>query len=313
MPVAALKPSAHLKVQRVSSLDEFKAIGFVEFERFTLLGPYFYERAITALPGVHLMLEKTYPRSFSATMNAMGCTIIVPMRGQVDAAFNGRTWSSFDLGLLRNQTAFDLREPHQNIFAVIRFSSDMQNRGWDEAEGRLHLRSAGREDLSWLQHVIQQIFVLSSSMPHREFVLAAEALRQGLIDALDRVLTFTSARRPGSRSFERYRNLVSRLDEFVRSRPEIPLYSEALAKEIGTSVRTLQLAVQEIHGATLHQHLRIRRLWSLRAQLAKGSPMTSVSSAGMANGFLHMGELSRLYKATFGESPSETLLRSRGV
>jgi len=313
MPFAALKQSAHLKVQCVSSLDEFKAIGFVEFERLTLLGPFFYERVITALPGAHLMLEKSYPRNLSATMNAMGCTVVVPMRGQIDSVFNGQTWSSFDLGLLRNQITFDLREPRPNTFAVIRFASDMQNRGWEETEGRLHLRRAGAADLSWLQHVIQQIFVLSSSMPHREFVLAAEALRQGLIDALDRVLAFRSDRRPGSRSFERHRYLVSRLDEFARSRPEMPLYSEALAREIGTSVRTLQLAVQEIHGASLHQHLRIRRLWCLRAQLANGSPMTSVSSAGMANGFLHMGELSRLYKATFGESPSETLLRSKGA
>lgn len=313
MPLAALKQSAHLKVQHVSSLDEFKAIGFVDFERLTLLGPYFYERAITALPGVHLMLEKTYPRNLSATMNAMGCTIIVPMRGEVDAAFNGRTWNSLDLGLLRNRTSFDLREPSPNLFAVIRFASHMQNRGWAEAEGRLHLRSAGREDLSWLQHVIRQIFELSSSMPHREFVFAAEALQQGLIDALDRVLACGSARQPRSRSFERHRNLVSRLDEFARSHPEMPLYSEALAREIGASIRTLQLAVQEIHGASLHQHLRHRRLWSLRAQLTKGLPMTSVSSAAMANGFLHMGDLSRLYRDTFGESPSETLLRSKGV
>lgn len=313
MPFSALKPSAHLKVQRIYSPDELKAIGFVEFERLTLLGPYFYERVITGLPGVHLMLERTYPRNFSASMNAMGCTVIVPMRGQIDATFNGRGWGSFDLGLIRNQTSFDLREPNPNIFAVIRFASDMQNRGWDEAEGRLHLCSAGAADLSWLQHVIEQIFVLSSSMPQLQFVQAAEALRQGLIDALDRVLVVGHVRHSGSRTFERHRNLVSRLDEFARAHPEMPLYSDALARQLGTSVRTLQLAVQEIHGASLHQHLRIRRLWSLRAQLAKGLPMTSVSSAAIANGFLHMGELSRLYRDTFGESPSETLLRGKGA
>nr|WP_244645884.1 helix-turn-helix domain-containing protein [Bradyrhizobium campsiandrae] len=132
------------------------------------------------------------------------------------------------------------------------------------------------------------------------------------MDALDNLLVLKSDRRSGQRAFERHRKLVSKLDEFAHSHPEIPLYSEALAKELGTSVRTLQLAVQAVHGASLHQHLRNKRLWSLRAQLARGTPATSVSSAAFANGFSHMGELSQLYKVTFGELPSETLLRSKG-
>ena len=133
------------------------------------------------------------------------------------------------------------------------------------------------------------------------------------MDALDHLLVIKSDRRSAQRALERHRKLVLRLDEFAYSHPEIPLYSDALARELGTSVRTLQLAVQAIHGASLHQHLRNKRLWSLRAQLARGMPATSVSSAAFANGFSHMGELSRLYRATFGELPSETLLRSKSA
>lgn len=314
MPFSKLKQSAHLRLQRVSSPDEFRAIGFLELERHALLGPYFYGRAITALPGMLLMLEQTSPRTLSGMMNAMGCTVVVPMGNQTHAVFNGRTWSSSEIGLLRNEVLVDLREPSPNTFAVIRFSSDMQNRGWSESEGRLHLHNTSGEHLSRLQHVIRDALALSSApMHHQQFAFAAESLRHELIDALDDVLSPKSARPAGSRAFERYRRLVSKLDEFTHSYPEMPLYSEALAQELGTSVRTLQLAVQAVHGASLHQHLRNKRLWCVRAQLAKGKPATSVSSAAFANGFTHMGELSQLYKVTFGELPSETLLRSKST
>ncbi|WP_271598603.1 AraC family transcriptional regulator [Bradyrhizobium sp. CCBAU 45384] len=313
MPFSNLKQSAHLRLQRVSSPDEFRAIGFLDIERHALLGPYFYGRAITALPGALLMLEHTSPRALSGRMNAMGCTVVVPMSNHTHAEFNGRTWSSSEIGLLRREILLDLHEPAANTFAVIRFASDMQNRGWEESEGKLHLHNASGERLSRLQHVIRGALALSCTpMHHRQFASVAESLRDELIDALDNLLVLRSERRSGQRAFERHRKLVSKLDEFAHSHPETPLYSEALAKQLGASVRTLQLAVQAIHGASLHQHLRNKRLWSLRAQLARGMPATSVSSAAFANGFSHMGELSHLYKATFGELPSETLLRSRG-
>jgi len=314
VPFSKLKQSAHLRLQRVSSPDEFKAIGFLELERYALLGPYFYGRAITALPGMLLMLEQTSPRNLSGMMNAMGCTVVVPMSSQTHAVFNGVTWSASEIGLLRNEVLVDLREPSPNTFAVIRFSSDMQHRGWNESKGRLHLHNASGEHLSRLQHVIRGALALSSApMHHQQFALAAESLRHELIDALDDVLIPKGARSSGSRAFERYSRLVSKLDDFAYSHPEMPLYSEALAQELGTSVRTLQLAVQAVQGASLHQYLRNKRLWCLRSQLAKGKPAMSVSSAAFANGFSHMGELSQLYKVTFGELPSETLLRSKST
>jgi AraC family ethanolamine operon transcriptional activator len=286
----------------------------LDIERHALLGPYFYGRAITALPGALLMLEHTSPRALSGMMNAMGCTVVVPMSNHTHAVFNGRTWSSSEIGLLRSEILLDLHEPAPNAFAVIRFSSDMQNRGWEEEEGRLHLQAASGEQLARVQHVIRGALALScTSMDHRQFACVAESLRDELMDALDHLLVIERDRRSGQRAFERHRKLVSKLDEFAHSHPEMPLYSEALAKELGTSVRTLQLAVQAVHGASLHQHLRNKRLWSLRAQLARGMPATSVSSAAFANGFSHLGELSHLYKLTFGELPSETLLRSKSA
>jgi AraC family ethanolamine operon transcriptional activator len=45
----------------------------------------------------------------------------------------------------------------------------------------------------------------------------------------------------------------------------------------------------------------------------KGSDAITVTSCARANGFHHMGEFARLYRATFHETASRTLARARGA
>jgi len=59
--------------------------------------------------------------------------------------------------------------------------------------------------------------------------------------------------------------------------------------------------------------LRLKQLWSARAQLAKGSDAITVTSCARANGFRHMGEFAKLYRTTFDETASRTLARARGA
>jgi AraC family ethanolamine operon transcriptional activator len=101
------------------------------------------------------------------------------------------------------------------------------------------------------------------------------------------------------------------VDELISGQPAAPLYSEDLARRIETSVRTLQLAAQAIHGVSLHGYIRLKRLRFAHCQLTSGLPGQSVKAAALASGFWHMGEFSRLYKSVFGEVPSMTLARAR--
>jgi transcriptional regulator GlxA family with amidase domain len=89
------------------------------------------------------------------------------------------------------------------------------------------------------------------------------------------------------------------------------LYSDDLASALGVSVRTLQTAAHAVHGVSLHHYLRLKRLWSARIQLMVGGGGMSVKAAALGNGFWHLGEFSRGYRLAFGETPSETLARSR--
>lgn len=137
------------------------------------------------------------------------------------------------------------------------------------------------------------------------------SIQETLIAGLDSVLVLDNVKRARAGSYDKHVRLVSQLNELARSRPNIPLYSEELARSLGVSVRTLQTAVQTVHGTSLHRYLRFKRLWSVRKALVMGYPTLTVKAAANANGFWHMSEFSLAYKVAFGEIPSETLARSQ--
>ena len=62
-----------------------------------------------------------------------------------------------------------------------------------------------------------------------------------------------------------------------------------------------------IRGMSLHRYARLKRLWSVRQRLMQGPSATTIKSIALANGFWHMGEFGSLYRATFGETPQQTL------
>ena len=62
---------------------------------------------------------------------------------------------------------------------------------------------------------------------------------------------------------------------------------------------------------SLHQYIRLKRLWATRARLLKGGGGATVASCARAHGFHHMGEFAAHYRATFHEAPSDTLARGR--
>lgn len=119
-----------------------------------------------------------------------------------------------------------------------------------------------------------------------------------------------NAARFSKQSYGRHCAMVAEIDELVRVLPPSkPLYSRELARQIGTSVRTLHVASVSVAGMSLHRYLRLKRLSRVRFQLSTGA--FSVKSAALANGFWHLGDFSRVYSRAFGEMPSQT--RARGL
>lgn len=66
---------------------------------------------------------------------------------------------------------------------------------------------------------------------------------------------------------------------------------------------TLGGAVARVRGLSLHQYIRLKRLWTIRARLLNGGSGLTVANCARAQGFHHMGEFAAIYRATYKETP----------
>ena len=87
-----------------------------------------------------------------------------------------------------------------------------------------------------------------------------------------------------------------------------PFEDLRITKLAGTSERLVQLASHEIFGVTPHRWCKLARLNAAYRDLLRGT-CTSVTTVCQRWGFEHMGRFAMDYRALFGESPKETLLR----
>lgn len=84
-----------------------------------------------------------------------------------------------------------------------------------------------------------------------------------------------------------------------------------LARAIGVTPRTLQVAFRQHRNCTPRQMIERHRLERIREELAHAAPDKSVTSVAMDNGVVHLGRFAASYREMFGENPSDTLTRSR--
>jgi AraC-like DNA-binding protein len=108
------------------------------------------------------------------------------------------------------------------------------------------------------------------------------------------------------------RQVVERVDAWIRSHIAQPISLGELRTVAGVSARTLQEACLARWGQTPIELVASRRLEIARSLLSSGRAPT-VTAAALHSGFSHLGRFSVVYKRAFGESPSETLARTAAV
>ncbi|WP_409490745.1 helix-turn-helix transcriptional regulator [Amycolatopsis sp. cmx-11-12] len=96
---------------------------------------------------------------------------------------------------------------------------------------------------------------------------------------------------------------------FLEANPDLDLGVADVARACWVSVRALQLAFRRHLDTTPMAYLRRVRLDRIRAELRAAVPGDGTTVTGIAAkwGFLDGSRLSAHYRATFGESPSQTL------
>jgi AraC-like DNA-binding protein len=109
------------------------------------------------------------------------------------------------------------------------------------------------------------------------------------------------------------RRIVMRVDEYIRAHMDRPIYTEELCDALAMSTSSLADAFRSVFDITPHRFLKLRRMSMVRAALqSREGPMPLIKSVALAHGFWHLGQFAHDYRATFGETPSDTLARARG-
>ena len=138
--------------------------------------------------------------------------------------------------------------------------------------------------------------------------LAASALELGIVDGLIASLADQSSPRAPERT--PHERVIKRAASLIDDHCAEPLGTPDIAEAVGVSVRALQAGFKTYLNTTPMAYIRHARLLRVREALGDGSA-ASVTDAAMRWGITHLGRLSVDYRAAFGESPSETLQRSR--
>jgi AraC-like DNA-binding protein len=105
---------------------------------------------------------------------------------------------------------------------------------------------------------------------------------------------------------------VRRVAEYLEAHAEEPVRLADLAAVAGVSVRAIQMGFRAHRGCSPTEFLRQRRLELARTRLLSW-PAATVAEIALQCGFEHFGRFSALYRARFGETPAETLRRTRGA
>lgn len=175
---------------------------------------------------------------------------------------------------------------------------------------------AGREALRVLDDLSRDVEVALEGLAD---VLANDGaacgLRERILDAAETILTppETPARQP-AQGTRRHRELVHAADDYLREKPTRPVYTEELCTALGVSATRLHQAFHMTLDMSPHRYLKLRRMGMARATLlSRSGPWHSVKAAALSHGFWHLGQFAHDYRELYGERPSETLARTRGV
>lgn len=106
-------------------------------------------------------------------------------------------------------------------------------------------------------------------------------------------------------------DIIRRAERFMIDNAAEPITVIDVAAYLGVGVRTLQAGFRAWRSTTPTTFLRGVRLCRVRWELENPKRDTSVTAAAMQNGFFHLGRFSRYYHDAFGETPRDTLRRTR--
>lgn len=263
--------------------------------------------ATLTLPGAKVALHQTFPRILDTVCNQADPIVIVPAAPVTGVIINGIPVTNNSIGFARGHSSYSVLEKASNWYFTIVLSRSVEGRAWPDVMDSFALFKAPPRLVRPLRSTL--VDLLMSVSGYRGNVLttsALEAMEGSLLSAFDRVFT-GDLRQIDQRPSGLHLRLIHQIDSRLSSNPSETIYSNALARTLGVSVRSLHSATMSIRGMSLHRYLKVRRLWLVRLKLLSAEPGAKIKSFALAHGFWHLGEFSKDYHKFFGELPSQTL------
>jgi methylphosphotriester-DNA--protein-cysteine methyltransferase len=311
----SLSPSPALSIVRFSDIDAFRPAEFAADARSVPLNlaNFHTARAAVQLPCCQITVLTSFPRIVDISYRAAQGLVIFQIEDDHDVSVNGMSVNHPAFIGLRGNLDLQFVEPHGSLHAIVTLGAGLQDREWFDTPDELCSFTPDTGALATVRSVTADILRTASTRPDLlQQTSPALALQESLLLAIDEM--FRRSRPPevaGRIASRGYCRLVRMIDDYLAFHAASAIYSADLAEQCGVSVRTLGTAVAAVRGMSLHRYLRLKQVWSVRAQLVKGSDTLTVTSCARAHGFHHMGEFARLYRATIGETASHTLARAR--
>ncbi|MBA2402616.1 MAG: AraC family transcriptional regulator [Bradyrhizobium sp.] len=305
-------PTLVPKIFRFNDVDAFRSsVRNLNVEFTPLARKISAEQTILNLPGCDVNYTKSFPRIIDAQIAPKSTAVGFSIDDGVPMRFNGVERDRAVIVIGHGGAAYTAVERTARQYASIIFTPEVADRGWPQTGPSFKIFETSEAAQGRLRGLVLEVLSCSPQFTDALGIAAASAaIRESLLAAIDSamadiVTTRWASRANVTRQFKVFRDVQAVLSSDVGH----PIYSGDIARQIGVSVRTLHDAVQRYRGMSLHRFLRLRRLWLVRQRLRAGTP--SIKACALAFGFWHLGDFSRIYRAQFGESPSETVARSR--
>ena len=309
-----LVDSDFVKISRSPDFDHFRNIeGLGEANSIPIDCRNFDASfASLKLKACTIYLQRTFPRILQMQYSTTGAIVGLMMDDAASLILNGMEARAPAFLLVKGSAQCEIVEQQANLVVLVNFDS-IDDRGWPGELDRAQVIATELAKFEALRTTLRDVLMLASHSPDilaQPNVIAS--IEESVLQAVDLVMAAASpASEAKSLSLSHYLALVRKFDEFVAGNAGKTLYSADVARQLGVSVRTLHNAVVAIRGMSMHRYMRLRRLWGVRQQLLRGTPLQSIKAVALVNGFWHMGEFTSLYRDLFGETPQRTLAAAR--
>jgi len=305
-------------VRTFTDPDEYAAAMRQGTVRFTVMQPGKFTARLTCID-----LHSLWMQRFSATLGWTShvdywgeqATLAFQTRAGPNLTRSGQEYAHTNVAQLNASQSYYIHSPGPASYATIslplnELASLEAAAGHELIQPGDHLRriTPPCDALARLRRLHAATGCLAEDAPT---VLAHPEVARGLEQALAEAAIdcFDGGEPYEDRAAQRqHAAIMRRFDSVIEQHLDRPLYITQLCKEVGASIRTLNVCCREHLGMGPKRYLLLRRMNLFRRVLSESTPRdTTVTEIATGFGFWQFGRLAVEYKALFGESPSTTL------